>query len=120
MPYKREVAKTKKKIILPPAGYMHCGCNENVVLTDFYFWKTWTLTCLETGKAVTESLRDQRLLPRERAFIVAHYEKVTGLTIDDLYSGARKPEDHERHLLKLQAERLLQKVKEMDGESGEE
>lgn len=116
VPYPRLVAKTKNVVVNSPDGYMNCGCNEDVALTDFYFWKTWKLTCIETGTVVTESLKDQKFSPRERAFIVAAFNDSAGLTIDDLYSGKKDARAHSKALLKLQINRLQEKLEAMEEE----
>ena len=120
VPFPRLVAKTKKAVVNSRVGYMNCGCNEDVALTDFYFWKTWKLTCTETGTAITESLKDQKFAPRDKAFIVAFFNDVTTLKIDDLYSGKKDIRTHYKNLLKLQANRLLQKLDEMEQEDNED
>jgi hypothetical protein len=120
VPYPRLVAKTKKEVVLPRDGYMHCGCKEDVALADFCFWKTWKLTCSETGTAVTESLKDHKFAPCERAFIAAFFNDVTELTINDLYSGKKDPRVHRKALLRLQANRLVEKLKKMEEEDGDE
>src|ERR1700677_549373 len=81
VPYKHVATRTKKDNARVQDGYMHCGCSEDVALANFYIWKTWKLTCLETGKAMTELLRDQRLAPCERAFVAAFFEDISGLTM---------------------------------------
>lgn len=107
-------AKTQERIIRP-AGHLHCGCNEDVVLTDFYFWKTWVLTSDVTGTQVSEGMRDDRLKPRHRAFVVKAFNDMTGLTIDDLYSRKRSEKAHEIAKLTTQINFLVEKLNALGG-----
>jgi hypothetical protein len=95
----------------PPAGHLHCGCNIDVVLTSFFFWKTWTVRSFHPKIHIIESMRDDFLHPRHRAFIVEAFQKATCLTIDDMY-GEYGPgsAEYERRIRLLQVTRLLEKV----------
>jgi hypothetical protein len=57
---------TLKVTHTPQPGHLHCGCNIDVALMGFFFWKTWTLTSSHP------SLINQ---------------KTSYLTIDDMYSN---------------------------------
>jgi hypothetical protein len=110
-PYPRKLRKTKAAPpVTRPPGHLHCGCNEDDVLMDFYFWKTWSLTSELNGDKVTESMRDQLMPPRLRAFVVHAFKNSTGLSIKDLYSGKRSPENHEKRCLLKQIQYLIGKL----------
>lgn len=69
--------------------YFHCGCEEDHVLADFYWWKTGSLTSPTTGQ--TEGWETQRLDPRARALVFNQWKESLALkSIDEeIYSGAR-------------------------------
>ncbi|KDR72068.1 hypothetical protein GALMADRAFT_213516 [Galerina marginata CBS 339.88] len=72
--------------VVPPDGFMNCGCLIEDVLYDFYFWKTWTATGRRPDLANrSESLKYDILPPRIRAFVVDMFKKFTRLTLNDLY-----------------------------------
>ena len=97
-------------------GFLHCGCPIDEVLMDFYFWKTWSISGVADGKEVTESLGEQRLTPRTRAFVVKAFEEATCLTIDDLYSGKLPPWRHQEKMYHTQLERILAKYNKLQEE----
>lgn len=85
-------------------GFLSCGCNEEEVLTDFYFWKTQTITSPTTG--VTEGWKDQYLDPRARTFVVTAFKCATLLSVDDLYTDIANERANEQRVLELQMERI--------------
>ena len=88
----------------PAAGYMNCGCNEEDVLTEFFYWKTWTITSPTTG--VVEHWLDQAFDPRARAFVVTAHREASRLTLNDLYAKCGDEDEHRRQLLRKQIARL--------------
>ena len=94
-------------------GFLHCGCSIDEVLMDFYFWKTWKISGIVDGKEVTESMAEQRLTPRMRAFVVKAFEEATCLTIDDLYSGKLPPWRYQEKMYHTQLERILAKYNKL-------
>ena len=114
VPGARLLAKAEGNESLEDSPFLNCGCSEDEVLTDFFFWKTWTITSPTTG--ITEGWKDQSFDPRMRAFVVTAFKKMTKLTVDDLYSedGGRA---HQIRLLKVQMARLgdeLAKLKALE------
>jgi hypothetical protein len=100
-----------------PQGYLNCGCSEEAVLFEFFFWKTWTITSLTTS--VMEGFMDQLMDPRTRLFFVTAYKAATGLTLDDLYSNGLNAHDHKVALLTKQIAvftKQLDDLKAMDKE----
>ncbi|KAG6809042.1 hypothetical protein H0H92_001828 [Tricholoma furcatifolium] len=92
-------------------GHLHCGCNEDVALLDFYFWKSWSLSGkLPNGSRVTETLKDQMLHPRIRAFVVDQFQSWTGLTIEDIYQGDKRREEHKLDVYHIQVEHILRRM----------
>jgi hypothetical protein len=98
----------------PPAGFMNCGCSEEAVLFEFFFWKTWTITSPSTG--VTEGWSDQVLDPRARLFVVTAFKAATKLSLDDLYKKGLTDRAYKRALLTIQIERLTRELNEMDSD----
>jgi hypothetical protein len=91
--------KVKSKAITgskPKAGYLHCGCSEEIALLDFFFWKTWTAS---NSKGDVEGLLQQRIEPRPRLFFAQYFMKMTGLKVDDLYTHGKKPEEVKKRIL---------------------
>ena len=97
-------------------GYLHCGCKTDAALWDFFFWKSLALTEEIDGDIVTEHV--PRWTPRERAFFLEIFERYTFLSIDDLYSKDRSPEEHEEWMLIEQLNRILERVNELRKEAG--
>ena len=99
VPLPRMAAETKKEAKTSEfrecldSGFLHCGCQTDAALWDFYFWKTLMVTEKIDGKDVTE--RVPRWTPRDRAFILKMFQEYTFLNIDDLYSRSMSPEWHE-------------------------
>ncbi|KAF8332878.1 hypothetical protein F5887DRAFT_1286524 [Amanita rubescens] len=97
-------------------GYLNCGCSLDAGLWDLYLWKTLTITGVVDGKEVTESMGDQRLTPRVRAFMIKAIEDMACLTtIDDLYTGDKNisPYEHKEKMLYKQLERIMEKYNEV-------
>ncbi|KAJ7229014.1 hypothetical protein GGX14DRAFT_346641, partial [Mycena pura] len=65
---------------------MTCGCEKDVALMEFFWWKTWTIKSANPGLAgVTEAMKSDWLDGRHRAFFYQAYTGGTMLGIDDLY-----------------------------------
>ncbi|KAF8870064.1 hypothetical protein BD779DRAFT_1681451 [Infundibulicybe gibba] len=71
----------------PQPGHMHCGCAIDVALMEFYFWKTWTIRSTRPDFDYIESMREEVLPARPRAFFVQAYTAGTGLSLDDHYAA---------------------------------
>ncbi|KAF8343722.1 hypothetical protein F5887DRAFT_1075600 [Amanita rubescens] len=99
-------------------GYLNCGCEVDDSLMEFYFEKTWTITGNVNGQEVTESMRDQHLPPRLRAFVTKAFREWTCLTIDDLYTGSLGPHRHQERLYHTQLTRILEKYNALQEELG--
>ena len=99
-------------------GYLNCGCQVDNALLDFFFWKTWTLTGTVNGEEVTESMGEQHIPPRLRAFVVKAFKEWTGLTVDDLYTGIHTPKYHQEHVYYKQLTVLLEKYNALQEKLG--
>lgn len=89
-PFKRRVNAGKAKdkpSIIRKRGYFHCGCHEDHVLADFYWWKTGRIQSAKTEE--TEGWETQRLDPRARALVFNMWKDSLYLnTIDEeIYRG---------------------------------
>jgi hypothetical protein len=89
---------------------MHCGCAIDDVLMEFFFWKTWTAKSTRPGLNVSESLKDEVVPARLRAFINQAFKKTMCLTLDDLYGEDYGTQQYEARIRLKQAARMLQIV----------
>ena len=94
----------------PQEGHMHCGCAINDVLLEFMFWKTWTAASTRPGFVYVESLKDEIIPARLRAFITQAFRRTTCLTLDDLYGADYGTPQYEARIRLKQAARMLQIV----------
>lgn len=101
----------------PAPGMMNCGCDEDEVLTDFFFWKTWTVTSTKTKK--TEGWKEQCLDPRARAFVVQAFHQATGLSIDDMYFENRNADQQKKRLLEKELEMIQTALEDFKTPEGE-
>jgi hypothetical protein len=85
-------------------GFFSCGCSEDDVLMDFFFWKTWVITSPTTQ--VTEGWLGQTLEPRTRAFITTAFREMQMVSLDEMYSGDRSYTEQRQVLLTLMIQRL--------------
>ena len=85
VPYQKFVASSREDQQAPQAGYMHCGCNVDVALLDFFWWKTWVLKSTRPDFEYSEGMGDEVIQPRVRAFFAQAFTEATGMTVDDLY-----------------------------------
>ena len=122
VPLPRMAAETKKEAKTAEfrerldSGFLHCGCETDAALWDFYFWKTLKMTEEINGKDVTEHV--PRWTPRDRAFILKLFQEYTFLTVDDLYSRGKNPEWHRETMLTAQVERMLASINELREKRG--
>jgi hypothetical protein len=103
----------------PAAGHMHCGCNIDVALLDFFWWKTWVLKSTRPGFAYSEGMKDQSTEPRVRAFFAGGFMEAMGMTVDDLYrSQAGSKGYNSRDVCLFQLMHMLQLVNEFNAQDG--
>lgn len=102
-------------------GHMSCGCAIDVVLMDFFFWKTWTITSTRPDFKVVESMQEDVLGARQHAFFVQAYKAGTGLSLDDLYGADYGTKEYFERLRKHQVEKLIELLNDMqDGDKSQE
>lgn len=80
-------------------NHLHCGCSIDDALYEFYIWKTTHIRSTNPRLAqFTESMRDDVIEARPRAFTHAAFKKFTHLTNNDLYnaSGTTDGDAHKR------------------------
>jgi hypothetical protein len=101
-----------KAVVPTQNGFLHCGCDEQAALWEFFWFKTWTVTSTNPKiKGFNRMGRDANdvLTARQRAFFSQAYSAGTLLKIDDIYS-ADPPygsEEHFTYLRRIQLERML-------------
>ncbi|KAG6809445.1 hypothetical protein H0H92_000225 [Tricholoma furcatifolium] len=105
VPYSRHVSKTKRQRVQRPEGHLHCGCEEDAVLMDFYFWKTWEIKSA-TGSHV-EGLGDDMFKPRTRAFVTSQVTDLTGLVAEDFFKKGLSRREFEKKRVLIQLEYLM-------------
>lgn len=73
----------------------------------FIFQKTWTMS--GSNGAIVEGMQSQLWDTRTRGFVIEAFKRITGLTLDDLYSGTKEYDgpEHMRNVLRTQISRLL-------------
>lgn len=111
----------KKNPISPPEGYLHCGCQLDMVLLDFYYWKSGTITSPNAGN-LTEPWFEC-MHPRTRGLVYGEWSKKTGLVLDDLWTLRKNPRTNsfdvrvtEAEILRSQIRHLEQRLKKLDEE----
>jgi hypothetical protein len=82
-PFERRVVTSGGTERTRRKGILDCGCTEDDVLLEFYWWKSITATSASTKE--TEGWRTQRLDPRARLFMRVEWEYISGLVVDDIY-----------------------------------
>jgi hypothetical protein len=111
IPLKRDANKVKQDRKICPKGHMHCGCEENNALADFYIWKNWVA---ESG-GYKEGMKDDIMDPRTRSFVVG-----TGLNsyarifTDDLYTENHSAQDTKKALILNQIARLKNDLQKLE------
>lgn len=90
-PFKRSVnsGKGTRHLIGKPKGFFHCGCPDDHVLADFFWWKSSYIVSANTGER--EGWLTQRLDPRARGLMFNVWQRTLRVkSIDEeLYPGRR-------------------------------
>ncbi|KAJ4497124.1 hypothetical protein C8R41DRAFT_865700 [Lentinula lateritia] len=118
--------KAKSRPADPPVGYMHCGCELDLVLLEFYYWKTGKIYSPTLNR--WETWKNEQMNPRVRAFVYGDWEKKTGLRLENMWTrkinmnvGARGALTKERTEIEILEEQIhvLQAQKEALEEENE-
>lgn len=111
----------KKNPIQPPEGYLHCGCELNMVLLDFYYWKSGTITSPNAPNQAEPWF--ECVHPRTRGLVYGDWTRKTGLVLDDLWRLRKDPMTHwfdvkvtEAEIVGAQIRRLEQRLKKLEEE----
>jgi hypothetical protein len=111
IPNARIVNKTKDDGVRRPDGFLHCGCDEDVALMDFYLWKSWEAT----SAGISEGQRDKFMDPRTRFFVISQaYWNDARLDVDDMYSNGLEGPEALKIRLQSQVKRLSEKVRDLE------
>lgn len=89
VPWKRNAygkAPGTVKIKLEDPNALHCGCQVDEVLWDFYWWKTEKI--FSPTLNIAEPWRNTRVDPRTRGFFVQFLERFALVDINDIYTGS--------------------------------
>ncbi|KAF9471928.1 hypothetical protein BDN70DRAFT_938572 [Pholiota conissans] len=112
--HKSTIGAKKGTSTPPEEGFMHCGCQINEVLLDFYFWKTWTAKSYnEAYSSIAEALGSDYFNPRIRTFVVQAFLRESFLTLNDLYAPDFATENFQLRLRSIQAERIVARLNSM-------
>ncbi|KAF8166340.1 hypothetical protein K438DRAFT_1617060, partial [Mycena galopus ATCC 62051] len=101
-----------KAVVPTQDGFLHCGCDEQAALWEFFWFKTWTVTSTHPKIKGFDRLgpdANDVLTARQRAFFSQAYSAGTLLQIDDMYSADPPYGSEEQfiHLRMIQLERML-------------
>lgn len=114
----------KKTLIPPPEGYLHCGCQLDMVLLDFYYWKLGVITS-PNAPNLTEPWFEC-MHPRTRGLVYGEWSKKTGLVLDDLWRLRKNPWTNqfdvrvtEAEILRAQIHYLEQQLEKVEEEGKE-
>lgn len=112
VPYAGRYAHSGAQCVDPVPGTMNCGCPINDVLLCFYFWKIWTVESVHPEYAgIQETMGADFLDFRMRTFVCQAFTKLTGMTVDDIYSGEHKSlDEQQQYMLRQQIFQLCHKV----------
>lgn len=87
--FKRVVNSGKggRPLVPKPKGFFHCGCSDDHVLADFFWWKSALITSEKSGEK--EGWLTQRLDPRARGLMFNVWRRALRVqSIDEeLYPG---------------------------------
>ena len=89
----------------------HCGCFEDDVLIDFWWWKNSTLKSLSKG--IEEPWCSYRLDPYSRGFMVKWWKDTVHLNVNDIYSTHPQPDRRSLSLVNKLIHRLESVKKEL-------
>lgn len=96
---------------LPPKA-IHCGCHQDDVLWDFFWWKNTRL--YSPTLHITEDWGPTGLEPRGRGFMVTFLQQFTHTKLRDIYSGTLDEHRTKLHLLKKMEENIGQVRKDLE------
>jgi hypothetical protein len=108
---KKDFTRTRRK------GIFDCGCAEDDVLLDFYWWKT--LTATSASSKITEGWRTQHLDPRARLFMKEAWEDASRLTVDDIYTHGKGRWEYEAYRCQLQIQEFQECLKQAQSKIAE-
>ncbi|TFK44059.1 hypothetical protein BDQ12DRAFT_717248 [Crucibulum laeve] len=113
----------------PPAGFWHCGCDEDAALFEFFMWKRWKIRSTNPRFTKVDVFGPEEAIGCQiRGFIIQNTLMLAHLKINDLYSlTASSEEEHDRYLLSVQQSKFcimedmenLLKIKEKEIEKKE-
>jgi hypothetical protein len=113
IPLPRKVNEVKGDKIKRPEGYMHCGCDEDIVLAEFYIWKNW----MAMSGGYTEGMKDKIMDPCIRAFMVGTgLFQIACVLVDDFYTRGHTERETEKAMIHNQIERLKADLRDMEKE----
>jgi len=114
IPFRRIARKLREEMREGRDGVLDCGCLEDDMLLDFYWWKVIVADSVSHDD-ITEGWKDQRLDPRARLFMRLEWEYISGLTVDSIYTNGKRQLDFEisRYTQQIKAlQEYLEETKE--------
>ncbi|KAF9545791.1 hypothetical protein CPC08DRAFT_385521 [Agrocybe pediades] len=112
--FERKPAKNREgKLPTREPGHLHCGCSEEDVLFEFFFWKTWKVFSSNNTIHGVFYFTDRDFLdPRTRGFVVANFKAATGLQLDDIYDMKNDFEsaEYNKRIAALKAKAALRQL----------
>ena len=111
IPLARNVNERKSDKVERIEGHLHCGCNEDDALADFFIWKYWVA---ESG-GYREGMKDKVMDPRTRCFVVTSgLNQWARIFVDDLFTNGHSEREAEKDLVRKQIGRLQEDLDVME------
>ncbi|KAF8194274.1 hypothetical protein K438DRAFT_1797586, partial [Mycena galopus ATCC 62051] len=91
-------------------GFLDCGCDEDMALMDFIWFKTWTVTSKKPGWPMVEDMKGDVFGARHRAFFTQAFSAATGLRTEDYFSvnPAWGTPEYDTRLRLIQTKRMVE------------
>ncbi|KAJ7870815.1 hypothetical protein B0H14DRAFT_2571133 [Mycena olivaceomarginata] len=107
--FEKQKQKKGKKGGKSRLGFLDCGCDEDVVLSDFMWFKTWKVKSTNPKFPVEESMKNNVFSACHRAFFSQAFSSGTCLQIEDFFSTdpAWGTPEYETCLRSIQVERIM-------------
>jgi hypothetical protein len=111
IPFPRDANERKSDRKKRPAGHLHCGCNEDVALMDFFLWKNLEG---ESG-GFTEGMKDKIMEPRMRCFVMTGgFNTFARIEVDDIFTNGRSSFKTRKAMIQNQIARLKKDLEKLE------
>ncbi|KAK7016271.1 hypothetical protein R3P38DRAFT_2785982 [Favolaschia claudopus] len=106
----------------PESGFLDCGCYEKDALSEFLWFKTWTIKSANSKIEKEEGMKNDVLGARHRAFVNRALTIGTLLDIDDMYTTqfAWGTPEYNARLRRIQVDRMIGELNMYEGSGAKE